>query len=75
MTHRKAHAEHAPDKSDAHSIGDGSDDQLLVRGIVWRPFWATPSYGRGATFHFSFPTATEAAEAPRWERDLVPSAP
>ena len=37
------------------------------------PLWATPSYGRGATFHFSFPTATEAAEAPRRERDLVPS--
>ena len=25
--------------------------------------WATPNDGRGASFHFSLPTATEAAEA------------
>jgi signal transduction histidine kinase len=26
--------------------------------------WSTPNDGRGASFHFSLPTATEAAEAP-----------
>ena len=55
MTHRKAHAEHAPDKSDAHSIGDGSGDQLLIRGIVWWPFMGDAQLRTGSNISFQLP--------------------